>query len=356
MILSTLYFILVLTIVVFIHELGHYLVAKLCGVKIEEFSIGFGTKLFGWKRKNGELWKVSLLPFGGYVKMYGDDNASGTFGYKENPTEEELKYCLAYKHPLKKIFVASAGPLMNLLLAVVLFFSIFSTKGVVKILPVITSVEKNSIAEKIGIRANDKILSINGYKIEIFKDVRKALDTITGDNIEVKIARNAKNKHGKDVEEMLYLKGKYTAGAILGILGGKTEYTKVSLRQAIIASFHEVYDICSSSGRAFGNIFLKHKTKNIGGPITIAKQSVKAGKQGVNQLLYFIALISMSLGVINIMPIPLLDGGHVLFSFIELTLRKRIPNRIYKIAMYMGIVIVGFLMILGFFNDIFIHR
>ena len=126
MILSALYFILVLTIVVFVHEFGHYFVAKLCGVKIEEFSIGFGTKLFGWKRKNGELWKVSLLPFGGYVKMYGDDNASGTFGYKENPTEEELKYCLAYKHPLKKNICSQCGTIDEFVISCrFIFFYIF---------------------------------------------------------------------------------------------------------------------------------------------------------------------------------------------------------------------------------------
>ena len=356
MISSTLYFILVLTIVVFIHELGHYLVAKLCGVKIEEFSIGFGLKLFGFKRKNGELWKVSLLPFGGYVKMYGDDNASGTFGYKEKPTDDELKYCLAYKHPFKKILVASAGPLMNLLLAFVLFFAVFATKGVSRILPIITSVEKNSIAEKIGLKANDKILSINGYKIEIFKDVGKALNAIIGNDIEVKIARIVKDSNNKDVEKKFSFKGKYSSGSILGVLGDKIEYKKVSLGGAIMASFNEIYDISSSTCRAFGNIFLKHKTKSIGGPITIAKQSAKAGKKGAVQLLYFIALISMSLGIINIMPIPLLDGGHVLFSFIELVSKKRIPNKVYKIAMYIGIAIVGFLMVLGFFNDIFIHR
>lgn len=356
MILSALYFIFVLTIVVFVHEFGHYFVAKLCGVRIDEFSIGFGTKLFGFKRKNGELWKVSLLPLGGYVKMFGDDNASGTFGYKENPTKDELKYCLAYKHPFKKILVASAGPLMNLILAFILFFSVFATKGVFRIQPIITSIEKNSVAERIGLRINDRVLSINDHNINVFKDIGNALNNINGDKINVKVIRLEKDENEKESEKIHNLTGAYSTGSILGVLGDKMEYKKVSFGKAILASYNEIYDICSSTGRAFGNIFLKHKTKSIGGPITIAKQSAKAGKKGLVQLLYFTALISISLGMINIMPIPLLDGGHVLFSFIELITRRKIPNKVYKIAMYIGIAIVSFLMVLGFFNDIFIHR
>ena len=163
LLVDVLYFIPVIIVVVLVHELGHYFVAKKCGVKILEFALGFGPKVVGFKRKNGEMWKICLFPLGGYVKMFGDDNASGAFGYKQNPSEEEISFSLTYKSPLKKILVAFAGPFMNILLAFVLFSSVFAFKGKPNAEPVIVRISKNSLADRIGLHVNDKIVSINSH-------------------------------------------------------------------------------------------------------------------------------------------------------------------------------------------------
>lgn len=349
MLTNILYFVIVLTIVVFIHELGHYIVAKKCGVKILEFSIGFGKKLFGKKLKNGEEWKVSLLPLGGYVKMFGDDNASGAFGYKDNPTEEDLKYSMVYKHPIKKILIAFAGPFMNIALAFVLFFCLFSIKGIHKIEPVITQIQAKSLAEDIGLKVNDKIVSINNYNIAYFQDIGEGLKNNSKNNeLKMEIIRDGKN--------IKILKKDYKKGTLLGVIGDKVIYEKTDLFTALKYSFSELANITKVTCFGFLNMIIHHNTKNIGGPITIAKQSAKAGKNGIPSFVYFIALLSISLGVINLFPIPLLDGGYILFSFIELIIRRKIPNNIYKFTMYLGLCIVAFLMLVGIFNDLFIHK
>ncbi len=348
MLADILYFVVVLTIVVFVHELGHYIIAKKCGVKILEFSIGFGKKLFGKKFKNGEEWKVSLLPFGGYVKMFGDDNASGAFGYKDNPTKEDLKYSMVYKHPMKKILIAFAGPFMNIVLSFILFFCLFSTKGIQKIEPIITQIQATSLAEKIGLKVNDTLVSINDYNISYFQDISKGLKNSKNNQLKIEIIRNGKN--------IKIFKDDYKTGTLLGISGDKVLYEKTNLSTALKYSFDELINITKATCSGFWNMVVHYNTKNIGGPITIAKQSAKAGKNGIPSFVYFIALLSISLGIVNLLPIPLLDGGYILFSFIELIMRKKIPNYIYKTAMYIGLCIVAMLMLIGIFNDLFINR
>ena len=347
-ILSCLYFLITLTIIVFIHEFGHYFVAKKCGVKIVEFSIGFGKLLFQKKDKSKTQWSVRLLPLGGYVKMFGDDNASSFGGYSDNPTEDELKYALIYKHPFKKILVALAGPFMNFVLSFILFFAVFLFYGKPIIEPIIGKVMSGSIAEKSGILANDNIIEINGNKIKTFNDIRFNMDYYANKNKEITIKRG---------DKIIKLNVKIGKNDTFGIFSKtSSKFEKVGFIKSIQYGIYEIYNISSKTVQIFFNMVIHQKgLNNIGGPITIAKESAKAGKNGLSSFLYFIALISTSLGIINLLPIPMLDGGHICINTIELITRKKFSNFAYKIFVYVGFVVIALLMGIGFFNDIFIH-
>ena len=342
------YFAIVLFTIVFVHEYGHFIVASKCGVKIEEFAIGMGTKLLGFNDKRGVLWKFCLFPVGGYVKMYGDDNATSFGGYSDNPSEDELKYSLIYKHPLKKIAVAFAGPAMNFILGVILFFAVFSFQGQPIVKPIVTEVLKNSYAAKVGIAINDTLLEVNGQKINTFNDVIEQLNTSDKTHINLKISRN---------NEVLTLNAAYNKDKIFGIKCNKIYYKKINPLQAIIESFIHTTNITTGTIKAICDIVVHQRgMKNIGGPIAIAKKSAEAGNIGIWALLNFIAIISISLGAINLLPIPMLDGGHIVVNFIELITHRRFSNFAYKIFVYIGIACLILLMGIGFINDLFINR
>lgn len=347
-VLTIFYFIIVLAIVVFVHEYGHFYVAKKFGVKIEEFAIGMGKKIFSLKDSNGVLWKICCLPIGGYVKMYGDDNATSFGGYSDNPTKEELKYALIYKHPLKKTAVAFAGPFMNFVLAVMLFFAVFSFHGKPVLEPVIGEVLKNSYAEKAGVKSGDRILFINNHKISTFNDIRFQLQYSDSNTINIDILRGKKN---------LKLKTNYKKGDIFGVKIDKVKNKKVSISEAAKESFSLTIEITKKTIKAMSNIILHQRGLNgIGGPIAIAKESAKAGNEGIWAFLYFIALISVSLGALNLLPIPLLDGGHIFVNITEFITRRRFSNFAYKIFVCIGIAFIALLMCIGFVNDLFINR
>ncbi len=346
---ATICFIILLTIVVFIHEYGHFYVAKKCGVKIEEFAIGMGKKIFGFKDKDGVLWKFCCFPVGGYVKMFSDDNVSSLGGYSDNPSEDELKYALIYKHPLKKVAVAFAGPFMNFVLALVLFFAIFSFHGRPTPEPVIGNVLKGSYADKAGIISGDKILFINGNKILSFNDVRFYISQHHDDSsIKVELLRN--NKH-------LTLDVKYKKGEIFGISGDKIKYEKVSFLDVIKDSFYITFDITKKTTQAIWNMIIyQNGVKSISGPIGIARESMNAVNGGFWTFLFFIATISISLGVINLFPIPLLDGGHIFVNLIEFITRRRFSNFCYIVFVISGGICITLLMSIGIVNDIFFKR
>ena len=348
-IITILYFILVLTIVVFIHEFGHYIVAKVFGVKIVEFSIGMWQKIFGFKDKSGTEWKICLLPVGGYVKMYGDQNGSSFNGYSENPTDDDLKYSLIYKHPFKKILVAFAGPFMNFVLAFFLFFAVFSIHGKPFNEPIVGKVASKSYAEKAGIKNGDKVISVDGNKITSFNEIKFYLQYSNKKIINFKVKRNS---------EILNIKAKYDNRlSNFGISSDKVKYRHISAIQALKDSGFFIFDITYKTGQAIFNLIAHQKgLKNIGGPIAIAKESGKAGKAGVWSLLYFIAILSVSLGAINLLPVPLLDGGHIVINFIELITKKHFSNNAYRIFVYIGILFIFSLMGLGFINDLFFNK
>ena len=353
--MSAVYFIILLTIIVFVHEFGHYYVAKKCGVKIEQFSIGMGKKLFGFTDKNGVEWKFCLFPIGGYVQMYGDKDASSFGGYSKNPSKEMLKYSLLYKHPAKKIAIAFAGPFMNFVLAFCLLFFVFFAHGKPVIKPVIGKVLSGSYAEKSGILPDDKILSVNGIEVKDFRDMpllmkNEKMKNEKNDNINLQVLRNNKT---------LNLKAQYNIGETFGISSkiGEVKYEKVGLLNSAKDSCFIIKDISVKTFKAIYNIVVHQKgLKSVGGPIAIAKAGAEAGRSGFWAFVFFMAIISVGLGAVNLLPVPMLDGGHIFVNFIELITRRKFGNLAYKIFVIVGIGFISCLMALGFINDLFINR
>ena len=351
-------FILVISIVVFIHELGHYLIAKISGVKIEAFSIGFGKEIFGWTDKSETRWSVRMLPFGGYVQMFGDGDASSSsknLKLLNSMSEEDKKKSLQFKPPLVKAGVAFAGPLFNFLLAIAILIPFYSIKGTVITKPIITEIIKNTPAEKYGFKINDEILEIDGNEIDTFEEVQTQIALNVKDLMDFKIKRDNEiisiqvppiTKQTKDVF------GNDIRINFIGIGSGKVEYKKISILQSIPESFKNVYDMCKSSLISIGQIITGRRgLDGLGGPIKIAKYSGQYFKSGFAEICLFIVMISVSLGLMNLLPIPVLDGGLILICLLEFIFRKPLPEKVEKYISMCGYIVLIFLMILTTLKD-----
>lgn len=351
-------FIFVISIVVFIHELGHYLIAKMNGVKIEAFSIGFGKEIFGWTDKSKTRWSVRILPLGGYVQMFGDNDASSSLKNLEllnSMSEEEKKQSLQLKPPMTRAAVAFAGPLFNFLLAIIILIPFYSIKGVVITKPIVTEILQNTPAEKYGFKINDEILEIDGNKINTFEEVQMQIALSVKDLMDFKIKRNDEilmlqvpliTKHTKDVF------GNEIKINFVGIGSGKVEYKKISIPNSIPESFKTIYDMCKHSLISIGQIITGRRgLDGLSGPIKIAKYSGQYFKSGFSEICLFIVMISVSLGLMNLLPIPVLDGGLIFICLLEFIFRRSLPVKAEKYISGFGYVILIFLMILTTLKD-----
>lgn len=345
MILSFLVFLLVICSVVIIHEFGHYSAAILCGVHVEEFSIGFGKAIKSFVDKNKTKWSVRLIPLGGYVKMKGDTNVA-SFSNSKNDIKKLPKDDVNSKTPLQKCFMSAAGPLSNFLVAIIIFLFIFVKEGEIMISPVIETVLINSVAHKAGLKEGDLIKSIDGHKIQDFRDIKKALMLSTDKEIELIYTRY-------NVKNIIKINFPDQNNKQLGISSSNVKYNKIMFDEAIVKSFGEVYDISKVTLIGLKQIILNQRSiKEIGGPLKIAQYSSKVSKTGLISILNFIAVISVNLGLINIFPIPLLDGGHIFIYSIEMIIRRELPVLVKKSFYYFGIFFIGLLTIVSTYNDI----
>lgn len=348
-------FLILLTVVVFFHELGHYIVARLCGVKVDSFSIGFGRELFGFNDKHGTRWKLSLLPFGGYVKMHGDDNpASVSISNKiNNMSEDEKKQSFIAKPPLQKIAISVAGPFANYILAVLLMTSVLYFRGAVKTPAVVSDVLAGSSAERAGILPNDVVIEIDGEKVNDFSDIKKHTLMSKGDVLRFKLKRGfddlvlnvkpEKNKESKDELDAF----------VIGLMSQESYHVKYSIPDAFMQSYKDVLSTTKMIYKAIVKIiFEKRDTKDLGGPIKIAKFSNEAAKGGLYSFLMFMAMISINLGFLNLFPIPGLDGGHIVINAVEFIIRRPIPTFLAQILNYIGFGIIGLLTFVALYNDI----
>ena len=292
-------FIILILVVVFIHEYGHYYFAKKYGVGVTDFSIGFGRELFGWNDKSGTRWKICWIPLGGYVKFFGDRNVFSQADQKkivEKYNEEDRKKLFVLKPLYQRVLIVFGGPLANFLLALVIFFSIYTFVGKDFTPAVINEVQKDSPAMVGGLKQNDIILEIDGNKVKSIMDVSKFITMSTDDIIDFKVKRS--------YDELL-LKIKPDMVLSEDNLGNQV---KLGPAQSLLHAVNEVYYVSTSSLKYIGGMIAgKADTSQLGGPIRIAKISGQVAEFGILAFISMMAYISISLGLVNLFPIPMLD-------------------------------------------------
>ena len=353
-------FVVVLGILVFVHELGHFAVARMCGVKVDVFSIGFGKELWGRRDKQGTYWKIAAVPLGGYCQFLGDDDASSAGDGKASElSEEEKKFTFQYQSPAKKLVIALAGPVSNYLFAILIFAGIFFFLGKINFPPVVGEVFENSAAAKAGIVANDRILTINGNKIDSFDDIRKEVDLTVGNEVVVELLRDGRKIRLQfPLIEMEFpeANGEMTKRPMLGVKSVNVielDHEKLSLPQSLKEAFMEAWNVTEATLRGVGQMITgKRSGEEIGGIIRIAEMSGDISKQnGILDLVVFMALLSINLGLINLFPIPVLDGGHIVIYLAEIAVGKEINTQIKDALFKVGFSLIIALMIFATWND-----
>ena len=356
-------FIVLILIVVFIHEYGHYYFAKKYGVGVTDFSIGFGQEIFGWNDKSGTRWKICWIPLGGYVKFFGDRNVYSQADHKEileKYNEEEQKKLFILKPLYQRTLIVFGGPLANFLLALVIFFSIYTFVGKDFTPAVINEVQKDSPAMTGGLKQNDVILEIDGNKVESIMDVSKFITMSTDEIIDFKVKRSYDELIFKikpnivPGEDNLGNKlNKRIVGIKLGAYNNEINHVKLGPAQAIYHAAHEVYYVGVSSLKYIGAmIFGKADTSQLGGPIRIAKISGQVAEFGVLAFISMMAYISISLGLVNLFPIPMLDGGHLMFYAFEKVLGRPLSQKTQEGFFRIGLFLLISLMFFTTFNDL----
>ena len=360
---SILPFIVLILVVVFIHEYGHYYFAKKYGVMVTDFSIGFGKELFGWNDKSGTRWKICWIPLGGYVKFFGDRNVFSQSDQEEiikKYSEEERKKLFILKPLYQRSLIVAAGPIANFILAVVIFLFIYMFVGKDFTPAVINEVQKDSPAEVAGLMKNDVILEIDGTEVKSILDVSKLITMSTSDFIDFKVSRYDQDVLLKvkpnivEAEDNLGNKiNKRMIGIMLGPYNNKINHVKLGPAKALYYSLNEVYFVTISSLKYLGSILTgSGDSSQLGGPIRIAKITGQVAEFGIVPFLSIMAYISISLGLINLFPIPLLDGGHLMFYGFEKILGRPLSQKTQEGFFRIGMFLLLFIMFFATYNDL----
>ena len=333
-------FIIILTILVFVHELGHYLIARKNGVKVEVFSIGFGKELFGFTDKNETRWKFSLIPLGGYVKMHGDLDEAST---KKNDSSEIIPGQSFHEKTIyQRSMILVAGPAANFIFSFVLLIFINIFYGISIDKPEISYVEKDMPAYNSGLKEGDLIIEIDGNKIEKFSQIKRIIENKNNQSINLLFSRDGK------VSEV-------NVNVINNIIGirGKIENKKLKFFESVSESLRQIYTFTKVTLVGVYEIITGNRgTDELGGPIRIAELSGDFWSKGLHSTLWFMMIISLNLGLINLFPIPMLDGGHLLLNFIEFINGGPLKRKYLEIAHTFGFFILISLMIFATYNDI----
>lgn len=341
--------IIVLGVLIFFHELGHFLVARLLGVGVEKFSLGFGPKLIGKKIGITE-YQISAIPLGGYVKMVGESPDS-----ELDPSEIPISF--THKHVLKRILIVAAGPFFNILLALIIFFGIFQISGLLILKPGIGNVDEGSPAYIAGLKKNDLVVSIDGVDISSWEDMANTIMASKGKTLAISVLRGdmviTKNVT-PEVKKVKNLFNEDVDRYVIGVTASGEVFKKdLNFFQAVSESVNQTYQITALTIKGVVKLFQGTVSpKTLGGPIMIAQIAGQQAKEGVVNLIFFIALISINLAILNFLPIPVLDGGHLLFFFIEAVKGSPVSVKVREISQQAGIFVLILLMIYVFYNDI----
>ena len=355
-------FLFVLTIVVFIHELGHFLVGRWCGVGVTAFSIGFGPELVGWNDRHGTRWKISAIPLGGYVKFAGDINATSTPDPETLARMTPAERAVSFHHQAvgKRAAIVAAGPVANFLLAILVFAGIAFIGGRSVLAPRIEVVQAGSAAERAGFQPGDLVRSINGRTIASFADMQRIISASAGDALSVAVDRGGAPvtlSATPDIRETETPFGKQRIG-LLGLQGSKdpNDVQRVTYGpvEALGVGVHETWYVVERTFDYLGKLIVgRESADQLSGPIRIAQVSGQVATMGgIAALISLVAVLSVSIGLINLFPIPLLDGGHLLFYAIEAALGRPLSERAQEIGFRIGLAIVVMLMLFATWNDI----
>jgi len=346
-------FLFTLTIIVFFHELGHFLIARLCGIKVLVFSIGFGPELAGFYDRHGTRWKISAVPLGGYVKFLGDENEASV----PDPatlmamTEEERRQSFPGQKVGTRAAVVVAGPITNFILAIAIFAGVFTYYGKTTAIPRIAAVEPASPAAMAGFQVGDLIVSIDGTRIDSFSDVQRIVTFSPGRELTVTVER------GNALVTLHAIPAEKDNKGSLGITRsnepGDVKTESVGPLDAVWLGADRTWFVVSTTlGYLRDVVAGRQSADQIGGPIKIAQLSGEVAKLGLGPLLDFTAYLSISIGLLNLFPVPLLDGGHLLFYAIEAVRGRPLSERAQEVGFRIGLAIVVMLMIFAAFNDL----
>ena len=349
-------FLVVLTVLVFVHELGHYLVARKNGVRVEVFSIGFGPEIKGWTDAHGTRWKLSAVPLGGYVKMYGETDFDEDPEGAKTMTEADRAVSFHHKRIGQRAAIVAAGPIANFLFAMVVLAFVYATIGLPAPLAGIGEVVPSSAAAKAGLQAKDRVVAIDGKPIKWFDDLRRIVMDAPNKSLQFDVVRG---------ESKLSLAVVPTptestdgSGQTVGVLGVRPDGAQMdSERQnpltAAWMGITKTVDFTGQILQYLGQVIAGQRTaKDIGGPLGIAQMSGQVAQDGIVNLIVFMAALSINLGLINLFPIPLLDGGHLLFYAAEAVRGRPLSPRIQEYGFRFGLVLVCVLMIFATWNDL----
>ncbi len=354
-------FIILLAILVFVHEFGHFIVARMLSVKVSAFSIGFGKELWGREDKHGTRWKISVIPLGGYCQFLGDgDASSSTTEALKTLSEDEKKHTFVYQSPFRKLLIALAGPGFNYLLAILIYFSFFAMFGKFNIPPVIGEVMPDSAAQAVGLQKGDRILSINGHDIIEFSDISREVMMATDHKVFLTLQRGDEvlsydvvltelDKPLKDeTTKKQYMLGVRSLGSV------EISKEKLSPVDAMVESLKEVYDVTATTLRGVGQMIAgKRSSSDVGGILRIAEMSGDISKtHNLTDFVLFLALLSINLGLINLFPIPLLDGGHILICLLEMVTGREIKEKAKEYLFKAGFLLLLALMVFATWNDV----
>jgi regulator of sigma E protease len=355
-------FLFVLSLVVFFHELGHFLVARWCGVRILVFSIGFGPEIIGFNDRYGTRWKISAIPLGGFVKFFGDDNVASipSAARLADMDETARAECFVFQPVRKRAAIVVAGPLANFVLAIVIFAGIFMLYGKQTMSARVDAVQPDSAAAAAGFQPGDLVVAIDGRAVDSFADMQRIVSASAGETLAVTVERNGATLTLKAAPALKEVKDTFGNVHRIGILGISRSMAAADMKlqpvpppRAVWMGVEETWFVVERTLSYIGGVIIgREAADQLGGPIRIAQMSGQVATMGFVALLHLAAVLSVSIGLLNLFPIPLLDGGHLLFYGIEALRGRPLSERAQEVGFRIGLAIVLMLMIFATFNDI----
>lgn len=357
-------FFFVLLVVVFVHEMGHFIAGRLCGIGVQAFSIGFGPEIFGYTAKNGTRWRLAAIPLGGYVKFVGDMSATSASVDEQalSKLSEAERRVAFHTQPLwKRAITVFAGPFANFVLGAAVFAAMFAIYGQYVYQPTVAEVRPNSPAAEAGILPGDTFISVDGVRVASFADVQRIVTGRAGDPLKIVLERDGREIETvatPEVSEQPTALGQKVRIGLIGVVTneavGKRDRIEYGPLQAVVAGIQETGDVIARTGQFMKRFVAGREDRcQLGGPVRIADMAGRAAGLGFEWLVQLVALLSVGIGILNLLPIPPLDGGHLMLYAAEAIVRRPIPAQVTEAVYRVGMLMVLAFMMFVFWNDLF---